>query len=383
MRILIATKRQYTGRDLLDDCYGRLFEIPKALAEQGHQVRGLALSYRHRSNSVPSLTRTGGVHWETMNALPFSPISAIRHLTRLRKICAEFRPDIVWASSDAWHGIALQAICHSLKIPCVIDLYDNYESFGLSSAPGVIPLFRRACRLAEGLTAVSRTLVAYLKSDYALPTGHPVFCLGNAVDTQLFRPIDQSTARQQLGLPVRGTLIGTAGALDASRGIATLLEAYSRLIKTTPSVRLVLAGPRDNTLQDFDNLPILDLGIMPPDRTPLFWNALDVAIISNKDSPFGKYCYPQKLQEIIACQTPLVATNIGEVNEILRDFPQSLAELDSPNSLAEQITRQIQTKSVIPQRHIRSWGQRAEELSSFLSQILKQGRGQHRLALQR
>lgn len=374
MRILIATKRQYTGRDLLDDCYGRLFEVPKALAEQGHQVRGLALSYRHRSNSAHSLTRTGGVHWESMNALPFSPISAARHLIRLRKICVEFRPDIVWASSDAWHGIALQAICRSLKVPCVIDLYDNYESFGLSSPPGVIPLFRRACRAAQGLTVVSRTLAAYLKIDYALPAEQPVLCLGNAVDTQLFRPIDQSTARQQLGLPAKGIFIGTAGALDASRGIATLLEAYSRLIKTIPTVRLVLAGPRDNTLQFFEKLPILDLGIMPPDRAPLFWNALDVAIISNKDSPFGKYCYPQKLQEIIACRRPLVATSVGEVREILSNFPQSLAELDSPASLAEQIARQIQTKTLIPQQQIRSWTQRAEDLSCFFGKIINNRR---------
>ena len=44
-KILVITKRQYTGKDLLDDRFGRLREIPLALAEKGYKVQGLCLSY--------------------------------------------------------------------------------------------------------------------------------------------------------------------------------------------------------------------------------------------------------------------------------------------------------------------------------------------------
>ena len=33
MKILFLAKRQYTAKDLLDDQFGRLFEIPKELAK--------------------------------------------------------------------------------------------------------------------------------------------------------------------------------------------------------------------------------------------------------------------------------------------------------------------------------------------------------------
>lgn len=377
LRILVLTKRQYTGKDLIDDRYGRLFEIPKSLAQLGHQVHALALSYRRRSDACPPPEVAGGVQWETMNALPFSPIGTSQHLDRIRKICKLFRPDVVWASSDAWHAVAARIVCPPLGIPYVVDLYDNYESFGLSRIPGVTPLFRNACRSANGLTVISSTLTNYLNTHYLLPPELPRLCLGNAVDTEQFRSIDKQAARHALGLASTDILIGTAGALDASRGIATLLEAYTELLLTFPSLRLVLAGPRDHTLGHFRHLPIHDLGLLPTSQIPLFWNALDVAIIQNRDSAFGRYCYPQKLQEIVACGIPLVATEVGEVRMLLNNFPEFLAEPESPAALVKQITAQITKKILVDRSKIRTWDQRADALSAFLEGIVACSRKDH------
>ncbi|WP_374276231.1 glycosyltransferase family 4 protein [Azonexus sp.] len=365
MRLIILTKRQYTGRDLLDDRYGRLYEIPRALGAAGHPVRGLTLSYRQRPPAPPD---TAG--WESLNTLPFSPLGAARHLRRIRDICREFRPDLVWASSDAWHAIAAWRTCVPAGIPYVVDLYDNYESFGLSKPPGVIPLLRRACRAASGLTLVTRTLAEHVAAEYALPVGQPRLILGNAVDTGLFRPLDRLAARRELGLPEDALLIGTAGALDASRGIATLLEATERLTAARPGLRLALAGPGDGSLKRFRHLPIDYLGILPPTRVPAFWNALDVAVVANRDSDFGRYCYPQKLQEIVACGVPLVASRVGEVAELLRGTPASLADPDSSAALAERIDAQIREKIHVDRAQVRSWAQRAKELSSFFEMVL-------------
>ena len=54
MRILVLTKRQYMGMDLLDDRFGRFRELPLELARLGHQVHGLCLSYRARNDSLLS-----------------------------------------------------------------------------------------------------------------------------------------------------------------------------------------------------------------------------------------------------------------------------------------------------------------------------------------
>ena len=48
-RILVLSKRQYMGKDLLNDRFGRFREIPLELARIGHKVTGICLSYRARS----------------------------------------------------------------------------------------------------------------------------------------------------------------------------------------------------------------------------------------------------------------------------------------------------------------------------------------------
>jgi teichuronic acid biosynthesis glycosyltransferase TuaC len=40
MKILVLTKRQYMGKDLLDDRFGRFRELPLELARLGHEVIG-------------------------------------------------------------------------------------------------------------------------------------------------------------------------------------------------------------------------------------------------------------------------------------------------------------------------------------------------------
>ena len=52
MRILVLTKRQYMGKDLLDDAYGRFYELPLELAALGHEVRGVCASYRRREEGL-------------------------------------------------------------------------------------------------------------------------------------------------------------------------------------------------------------------------------------------------------------------------------------------------------------------------------------------
>ena len=94
MHILILCKRQYTGKDLLNDRYGRLFELPVALADLGHTVSVVTTSYRKRG-AEQYVDR--GVRWRSVDALP-TPLNVIRIQAAEAKA---LRPDLVWASSDA------------------------------------------------------------------------------------------------------------------------------------------------------------------------------------------------------------------------------------------------------------------------------------------
>lgn len=378
MRILVLTKRQCVGRDILDDRYWRLFEIPEYLHSLGHVVSGLALSYRYRPEGICEFHEATQTQWESLNAVPAVPYKLWCYRRHLLHLLDTFKPDLVWASSDALHAIAAWRTCTPRKIPFVIDLYDNYESFGLTKLPGLTNLLRTACRHANGLTLISEMLNSYVGENYDMPSATPRLVLGNAVDTKQFRAMPKNTARSELGLPENAILIGTAGAIQANRGIETLIAAYTKIAPSIDNLYLVLAGPKDNTLDRFSHPGITYMGVLPTQSVPFFWNALDVAIVPNKDSEFGRYCYPQKLQEIIACGTPLVASCVGEVLNILRDYPACLTPPNSSEAMGSRIASQIEQRISVKQNEIRTWDDRANELSNFMEIVLRNSRDRHR-----
>ncbi len=62
---------------------------------------------------------------------------------------------------------------------------------------------------------------------------------------------DSKKARQQLGLPVDGQYIGTAGALNPRKGVALLTKAFSLAREERKKARLLLAGKQAPSVRDF------------------------------------------------------------------------------------------------------------------------------------
>jgi glycosyltransferase involved in cell wall biosynthesis len=370
MRILVLSKRQYSGYDFLDHRFGRLRELPLELARLGHSVVGVTLSYRHKSehNVVDNDPKKDGtVTWYSINLTQSYVPRPDRYVMRAIDIAQEFRPDLIWACSDAYHAIFGSRLAQRFGISCVIDLYDNFESFKTTWVPGVLPLFKRAIRSVHGVTCVSHSLANYISQTYGRQG--PYLVLENSVRADLFFTRDQKTCRKQLGLPEEATIIGTAGALDSSRGVKALFGAFDLLRKNNPTLRLTLAGPRNHSCQIPIEPAILDLGSLPLETVPLLFNALDVAVICNRDSTFGRYCFPQKAYEIIACRVPLVAADVGSMQELLNDYPQCLYEPENPASLAQAIEQQLDARTIV-NIAAPSWADSARKLEAFFQEVL-------------
>ncbi len=225
MKILIISKRQYTGRDLLDDQYGRLFEIPAELTNQGHHAKGLTVSYKQKNEGDFEFEK---LKWRSINALPF--IQNIKFFYAIKKILQEFKPDIVWVSSDAWCIICTEMACTHYKTPFIVDFYDNYESFNLTKFPFFRKLLYRSCRKSIGITVVSKTLKNHLVRNKKI-LNIPIEIIGNGINPNIFFPMEKAHCRSSLKLPLDGILIGTAGSLDSSRGIKILLDVFEVLSK--------------------------------------------------------------------------------------------------------------------------------------------------------
>jgi teichuronic acid biosynthesis glycosyltransferase TuaC len=371
LRILVLTKRQYMGKDLLDDRFGRFRELPLALARLGHEVHGISLSYRRRAeglvtDSVPS--QDGQVSWHSFNLLNGFVPALQSYVKHARQSIRDFHPDIIWACSDAYHAIFGYRLSQEYHTRCVIDLYDNFEAFGATKLPPALTLFKRAVKQADGITCFSQRLAERITQIY--PRVKPTVVIESGVNTESFSPLDQTLSRQQLGLPQDVRIIGTAGALYRDRGIDVLFRGLEILNAEDGNIHLALAGPRERR-SFFPKSPnIHDLGILSWDRVPLLINALDVAVSCYRDSEIGRYSFPQKAYEIIACRTPIIATAVGTMIDLLSLHPECLFEPDNPESFARAVRSQLASPAPIDLK-APSWSDSARQLEAFFLDLLQ------------
>ena len=369
MKILVITKRQYMGKDLLDDRFGRFRELPLELAKLGHEVIGISLSYRPRREGLFedfSHNSDTYVSWYSLNLGRLIIPGLINYLLQSNSLVSKFKPDFIWACSDSFHAIIGLWLTHRMKAKGIVDLYDNFESFGATRLPWVKPLFKRAVREADGVTCVSKTLAKLIFQNYQ-PKGSTIV-LENGARTDLFYPQERTASRKQLRLPEKVKIIGAAGGLYHNRGIRTFFRAFELLANEQKNVHLVIAGPRERRSQIPTGPQVHDLGILPLEKVPILLNAVDLAVIYNRDSLFGRYCFPQKAYEIIACRTPLVAAAVGAMNNLLARFPECLFEPDSSQSCARAMRSQLM-KPIVLDFDIPSWADLAKQLEAFFEKI--------------
>lgn len=176
----------------------------------------------------------------------------------------------------------------------------------------------------------------------------------STIDTSLFYPMDRLACRKALNLPLDACLVGTAGGLLEDRGIGDLYRAWTHLAAGRNDVHLVLAGPTDSR-----RLPPADdrvhyLGLIPHADTAKLFTALDVGVIYLRDTAFGRYCFPQKAFEMLACGLPMVAAAVGVMPQLLASSPRCLFQSGDQAELANAIMAQLD-RPELPQVPVEDW----------------------------
>lgn len=274
---------------------------------------------------------------------------------------------ILSGRADAPHAIIGDRVARSLGVPHVIDLYDDYESFGLTKIPGMRPAFRNACRRASAITVVSEVLagivserISFARRIHHLPNGVAPFqsCLGRAGLLEF------------LGLPPGSRLVGAVGALDDGRGIGDLFDAFDILSAEMPDLHLVLVGKERGRSLLRRGPRIHRLGVVSHSLAMSILAALDVSVVCNRDGAFARSCHPMKLVEAISVQTPVVAAAVGEVRRLLASRPDSLFEPGDPVSLARRIAGHLRQPKALDPALAKRWDEVSKKLSDLLFEIL-------------
>ncbi|MBW1997566.1 MAG: glycosyltransferase [Deltaproteobacteria bacterium] len=162
------------------------------------------------------------------------------------------------------------------------------------------------------------------------------------VNLELFRTIEKDFARDYLGFNGEQIIL-FVGRIVPLKGIDRLLLALSCL-KPRDNLRLVVIGGDEQCQAEVDRLKNLSedlrlkdcvsfLGLVGQEKLPYFYSAADLCVFPSYYESFGLVAL-----ESLACGTPVVATNVGDLENIILEGKTGYVVHDSdPGSLADKI----------------------------------------------
>ncbi|MDR0318485.1 MAG: glycosyltransferase family 4 protein, partial [Nitrososphaerota archaeon] len=180
-----------------------------------------------------------------------------------------------------------------------------------------IGMIKRASRII----AVSDFTRKELKKYYNIPENR-IRVIHNGVDTNKFQPAkDKQKIKTELGLNPNDTIILSVGRLYARKGLFTLLEALSTVVKQFKNVKLVISGKGQSDEMEklnayakylaVDN-NILFTGYYPDQKLPKLYQAADIFAFST----FYEH-HPFVVLEALATGLPVVTTTVGGIAETI------------------------------------------------------------------
>lgn len=315
MRILFVCKRHPQQRDLIERPYGRFFHLPVALAAAGHDVRVQLCS--HRKLASREMQRDG-VTWSCHDIRTLGPM---RFLRTIEDEARAFKPDWIVGVSDTQYGWLAHRLARKLDARLAVDAYDNYEAYMPWNAP-LHWAWRRAIGAADLVTAAGPQLADKLANSRK---GRADVRILPMTADPIFVPMDKQACRTKLGLPLEVPLFGYAGGWTRSRRSDLILEAFSIVRQQLPDARLVLTGKPPAYAISAPG--VMHLGYVDDALMPAVANAVDAACIVVANTAFGRYSYPVKLCEAMACGTPVVASGTQAVSWMLNGDQRFIAKV--------------------------------------------------------
>jgi glycosyltransferase involved in cell wall biosynthesis len=277
------------------------------------------------------------------------------------------KPDVLVASSPPFFPhITGSLLSRKWRIPLVLEIRDLWPDYlvGMGilrdrfSPAALFALERWLLRAASRVVVVTESFRARVAAKGVRPDRIEV--IPNGVDTSTYYRSDEPPPLRELVRRNGEWIVGYLGNFGAGQGLDAVIEAAAILRRHGDKIRFVLAG--DGTLgrqlsaraegEGLDNLSVHPP--IPKEQTRAFYNGCDICLVPLAAFPILQETVPSKLFEIMACETPVIASLGGEGACIVRDSRSGLvappgdgramaAAVESMMAMPESVRREMGT----------------------------------------
>ena len=276
-------------------------------------------------------------------------------------------------------GFAAVGLGRSLGLPVVVSARGS-DVNRFAGFPRIRPMLQETLGGAAGVIAVSSAL-----RDRMVELGAPasrIEVIPNGVDLTTYVPRDRHEARDRLGLPQRKTLL-FVGNLVSGKGVETLIDAIAHVragagagAAELESAQLVIVG--GGALRTSLEERAARLGLSDDVR---FAGEIRHAALADWYSAGDALClaseregWPNVLLEALACGTPIVATRVGGIPEIVTSDRLGILAAGTPEAMAtafrEALTREWDRGALRAHAERFTWERAAESVGRVFERAL-------------
>jgi glycosyltransferase involved in cell wall biosynthesis len=248
--------------------------------------------------------------------------------------------------------------------------------------PEARPLMRILGERARMVVAITHSLAALCHANGIAK--EKIVVAPDGVDLAQFSvALSRQEARQKLALPLEKKIIVYTGHLYIHKGAYTLATAASQM-RDSADILIVFVGGTDVDLAHFRKAHEVDthiriVGQRPHSEIPYYLRSADVLVLPNSSTSDTSRLYtsPMKLFEYMASGTPIVASDIEAVREVVDESMVSFFTPDDSTDLARcvkevlanysEAQRKADTTLSVVGKY--SWNTRAQAILSRIQEL--------------